>query len=49
MMRRRQDHIIIENIWFVWSKTFSKSGEKWRCHHAGPTEQANAMEWKLDG
>ena len=27
-----QDHILTENIWFVWSWT-SYSGLKWRCHH----------------
>ena len=29
-----QDHILTENIWFVWSKT-SCSGDKRRCHYAG--------------
>ena len=29
-----QDHILTENIWFVWSRT-SYSGDKWRCHRCG--------------
>ena len=32
--RSCQDHILTENIWFVWSWT-SYSGLKWRCHYAG--------------
>ena len=28
-----QDHILTENIWFVWSET-SYSGDKRRCHYA---------------
>ena len=31
MMKRCQDHILTENIWFVWSET-SYSGDKWRCY-----------------
>ena len=29
-----QDHILTENIWFVWSKT-SYSGDKWGCYLCG--------------
>ena len=35
-----QDHILTENIWFVWSKT-SYSGDKRRCHYAGQTNNNN--------
>ena len=31
-----QDHILKENICFVWSKT-SYSGDERRCHNAGRT------------
>ena len=40
MMTRCQDHILTENIWFVWSKT-SYSGDKWRCHGCGTNERKN--------
>ena len=30
-----QDHILTENIWFAWSKTWYRAGE--RCHQAGRT------------
>ena len=33
-MTHCQDHILSENIWFLWSKT-SYSGDKWRCHRGG--------------
>ena len=35
-----QDHILTENIKFVWSKT-SYSGDKTGCHQAGRTNQPN--------
>ena len=35
-MTHCQDHILTENIWFVWS-TISYSWDKWRCHVAGQT------------
>ena len=38
-----QDHILKENIWFVWSKT-SDSGDKWRCYRCGTTEQTNSED-----
>ena len=41
-----QDHILTENIWFVWSKT-SDSGDKWRCHRCGTTEQRQTVKIEL--
>ena len=38
-----QDHILTENIWFVWSKT-SDSGDKWRCHRCGTNKQTNSED-----
>ena len=38
MMTRCQDHILTENIWFVWSET-SYSGDKWRCHRCGTDDK----------
>ena len=38
-----QDHILTENIWFVWSKT-SYSGDERRCHGCGTTEQRTISE-----
>ena len=38
MMTRCQDHILTENIWFGWSRT-SYSGDKWRCHGCGTTNE----------
>ena len=38
MMTRCQDHILTENIWFVWSKT-SYSGDKWRCNGCGTNDE----------
>ena len=38
MMKDCQDHILTENMWFVWSKT-SYSGDKRRCHQAGRTNE----------
>ena len=32
------DQVLSENIWFVWSKP-SYSGDKWRCHQGGTTNQ----------
>ena len=33
-----QDHILTENIWFVWSET-SYSADKMRCYNAGRTNE----------
>ena len=38
-----QDHILTENIWFVWSKT-SYSGDKRRCHYAGRTDKRTSED-----
>ena len=35
-----QDHILTENIWFVWSET-SYNGDKMRCYNAGRTTTTN--------
>ena len=46
-----QDHILTENIWFVWSET-SYSGDKRRCYNAGRTNEQLKIEllsqWKLE-
>ena len=47
-----QDHILTENIWFVWSET-SYSGDERRCNGCGTTnEQTLKIEllsqWKLE-
>ncbi len=49
-----QDHVLLENIWFVWSKA-SYSGDKRSCYQAGrdkqPTEQGKIellSQWKLE-
>ena len=34
MMPPCRDHILTENIWFVWSET-SYSGDRWRCYRCG--------------
>ena len=38
-----QDHILTENIWFVWSET-SYSGDERRCHGCGRNEQQTNIE-----
>ena len=38
MMTRCQDHILTENIWFVWSRT-SYSWDKWRCNGCGTNDK----------
>ena len=50
-----QDHILTENIWFVWSKTSytAYTGDERRCHYAGRTngEQLKIellSQWKLE-
>ena len=50
-----QDHILTENIWFVWSRT-SYGGDKWRCYRCGTYRQTNKQgkivllsQWMLDG
>ena len=35
-----QDHILTENIWFVWSKT-TYSVDKWICHYVGRDGRTN--------
>merc|ERR1712208_269 len=47
-----QDHVLSENIWFVWSKT-SYSGYKRPCHQAGRTTNEQGKiellsQWKLE-
>ena len=46
-----QDHILTENIWFVWSET-SYSGDERRCYRCGTTKQTLKIEllsqWKLE-
>ena len=40
-----QDHILTENIWFVWSET-SRNGDERRCYQYGttPNEQPNSED-----
>ena len=49
-----QDHILTENIWFVWSET-SYSGDERRCHRCGTTNDKRQTvkiellsQWKLE-
>ena len=51
-----QDHILTENIWFVWSET-SYSGDERRCYRCGTTKRPNdkqtlkielLSQWKLE-
>ena len=47
-----QDHILTENIWFVWSGT-SYSGDERRCHGCGTTNNnwikiELLSQWKLE-
>ena len=48
-----QDHILLENIWFVCSET-SYSGDERRCYRCGTTDRTTEdratqpMEWKLE-
>ena len=46
-----QDHILTENIWFVWSET-SYSGDERRCYRCGTNDQTVKIEllsqWKLE-
>ena len=46
-----QDHILTENIWFVWSET-SFCGDERRCNRCGTNEQTVKIEllsqWKLE-
>ena len=53
MMTQCQDHILTENIWFVWSNT-SYSGDEWRSHECGRTNDeqgkiALLSLWMLEG
>ena len=53
MMTRCQDHILTENMRFVWSKT-SYRWDKWRCYHAGrrrttKREDRATQRWILEG
>ena len=42
------DHVLSENIWFVWSKT-SYSGDKRRCHQAPRRDKrTNEQQWKIE-
>ena len=47
-----QDHILTENIWFVWSET-SYSGDERRCHGCGTNDERTVKiellsQWKLE-
>ena len=43
-----QDHILTENIWFLWSKT-SYEGDKWRCDHGDKQpESENRANQQID-
>ena len=47
-----QDHILTENIWFVWSKT-SYSRDERRCYRCGTNKQQTVniellSQWKLE-
>ena len=42
-IERCQDHILTENIWFVWSET-SNSGEERRCYRCGTNERTLKIE-----
>ena len=48
-----QDHILTENIWFVWSET-SYSGDERRCYRCGTTNEQRTLkiellsQWKLE-
>ena len=46
-----QDHILTENIWFVWSET-SYSGDERRCYRCGTNKRTLKIEllsqWKLE-
>ena len=44
MLSWRQDHILTENIWFVWSKT-SYSGDE-RCYRCGTTNDDDYEQWR---
>ena len=35
MMIRCYDHVLTENIWFLWSKTYGAG--KWICYRCGTT------------
>ena len=47
-----QDHILTENIWFVWSET-SYSGDERRCYRCGTNNDQTVKiellsQWKLE-
>ena len=48
-----QDHILTENIWFVWSET-SYSGDERRCYRCGTNNEQRTLkiellsQWKLE-
>ena len=46
MMKDCQDHILTENMWFVWSKT-SYSGDKRRFHQEGRTTRNDDKQGKI--
>ena len=41
-----QDHILAENIWFLWSKTLY-TGDKWRCYYAGRRSNKQTVKMEL--
>ena len=47
MLTRCQDHILTENILFVWSET-SYSGNERRCYRCGTNEQTNEQTVKIE-
>ena len=42
-----QDHILTENIWFVWSET-SYRGDERRCNGRGTNERTNEQTLKIE-
>ena len=38
-------HKLLENVWFVWSKS-SYSGEKWRCYRCGRTDDQTTSKYR---
>ena len=42
-----QDHILTENIWFVWSRT-SYSGDKGRCYRCGTDVRTDDEQGKIE-
>ena len=46
-LTRYQDHILTENIWFVWSKT-SYSGDKRKCCNTGRQPNERTISEDID-